>query len=168
MEKLFFDLTEHEFSKGRKVLLWIFFSIFLLAGLGIIYMNVGMKLESIHITFSIAPFGISLFVGIIAVMSSVKRTDLFFLVDEEGISYRFGLFRPRKHVFKWNEIREIHMPQREKKILLVFNNNETFIVNLNWIEKKRTVIARKHIYYGAKEKNINIIRVPSLPKNVKK
>ena len=163
MEKLFFDLTEHEFSKSRKILLWIFCSAFFLAGMGIIYMNVVRHQQYIHITFSIAPFGISLFVGIIAVMSSVKRSDLFFLIDDEGIAYRYGLFRPKKYQCKWSEIKEIHMPQKEKKILIVFNNDGTTMVNLNWIDKKRTGVIRKNIYYGAKEKNISIIRVPTLP-----
>ncbi len=164
MEKLFFDLTEHEFSSGRKILLWIFCFFFFLSGMGIVYLNVVMHHESIHITFSIAPFGISLFVGLIALMSTIKRKDLFFQVDDDSISYRFGLFRPARHIFKWDEVKEIHMPHKEKKFMIVFRNSESYVVNLNWIEKRKTNMIRKHIFYGAKEKNINIVKVQHLNK----
>jgi len=162
MEKLFFDLTEHEFSRGRKVLLWIFCFFFFIAGMGIIFMNVVLHQESIHITFSIAPFGISIFVGAIAILSSIKRTDLFFQVDDEGISYRFGLFRPARYSFKWEEIKEIRMPHRDKRFKIYLHNDESYMVNLNWIEKRKTSIIRKHVFYSAKDNNISVVKVQHL------
>lgn len=163
MEKLFYDLSEQEFSKGRKVLLWGFSFFFFLAGMGIVIMNLVLQKESIHISYSIAPFGICLFVFIIALMASFKRKDHFFLIDDDKIEYRYGLLKPVKYLHEWANIKEIYLPHKERKFLLV-NNDESFsIVNLTWLERKKTSIIRKHIYYGAKEKNINVIRVPTLP-----
>jgi len=164
MENLFYDLSEQEFSKGRKILLWIFSGIFLLAGMAIIFMNLFQHNLNIQISFSIAPFGIGIFVGIIAVMATFKRKDHYFLIDNEKIEYRYGLIKPVKFSHKWSDIKEIHMPHREKKVLLVYNNSSSFVVNLTWIEKKKTSHIRKHFFYAAKDKNIPIVKLMTLPK----
>lgn len=164
MENLFYDLSEHEFSKGRKILLWVFSSIFFLAGLGIIFMNTIMHDKSIHISFSIAPFGISIAVCIIAIMSTFKRKDHYFLLDNEKIEFRYGLVKPVKHLFRWNDIKEIHLPHKEKKVLLLFKDNTSFVINLTWLEKRRASHIRKHFFYSAKEKKIDVVKVMVLPK----
>jgi hypothetical protein len=163
MEKLFYDLSEQEFSSGRKVLLWIFSGVFFLAGAGIIFMNVVQHDQSIHITFCIPPFGIGLFTGIIAYMATSKKKDHYFLIDDDKIEYRFGLFKPVRITHKWSDINEIVMPHKERKILLKYKNNTQNIVNLNWLEKKKTHFIRRHFYHAAKEKNISIVSVAILP-----
>jgi hypothetical protein len=164
MENLYYDLSEQEFSKGRKVLLWLFASLFFLAGLGIIFMNVVLHDQSIHISFCLAPFGIAIIVGLIALLATVKRKDYFFLIDSDKIEFRFGIFKPVKHSFKWIDIKEIHLPHKEKKVLLLFKDNSSFIINLNWLERKKTSHIRKHFFYAAREKNIDVVKVQILSK----
>lgn len=164
MENLYYDLSEQEFSKGRKVLLWLFASLFFLAGLGIIFMNVVLNDQSIHISFSLAPFGIAIVVGLIALLATVKRKDYFFLIDSDKIEFRFGIFKSVKHSFKWLDIKEIHLPHKEKKVLLLFKDNSSFIINLNWLERKKTSHIRKHFFYAAREKNIDVVKVQILSK----
>jgi hypothetical protein len=164
MENLYYDLSEQEFSKGRKVLLWLFASLFFLAGLGIIFMNVVLHDQSIHISFSLAPFGIAIVVGFIAILATVKRKDYFFLIDSDKIEFRFGIFKPVKHSFKWIDIKEIHLPHKEKKVLLLFKDKSSFIINLNWLERKKTSHIRKHFFYAAREKNIDVVKVQILSK----
>jgi hypothetical protein len=168
MEKLFYDLSEQEFSSGRKVLLWIFSGVFFLAGAGIIYMNVIQHDLSIHITFCIPPFGIGIFTGIIAFMATSKKKDHYFLMDNDKIEYRFGLFKPVKITHNWVDIKEIVMPHKERKVLLRYKNNNDHIVNLNWLERKKTHFIRRHFFYAAKEKNISIVNVKMLPNTSKK
>jgi hypothetical protein len=168
MEKLFYDLSKQEFSSGRKVLLWVFSGVFFLAGAGIIFMNVIQHDLSIHITFCIPPFGIGIFTGIIAFMATSKKKDHYFMMDDDKIEYRYGLFKPVKITHNWNDIKEIVMPHKEKKVLLRYKNNNDQIVNLNWLENKKTHFIRRHFYYAAKEKNISIVSVTMLPKPVKK
>jgi hypothetical protein len=168
MEKLFYDLSEQEFSSGRKALLWIFSGVFFLAGAGIIFMNVIQHDLSIHITFCIPPFGIGVFTGIIAYMATSKKKDHFFLMDDDKIEFRFGLFKPVKVTHLWADINEILMPHKEKKVLLKYKNNTDHLVNLNWLEKKKTHFIRRQFYHAAREKNINIKSVKMLPKPGKK
>ena len=163
MENLYYNLSEEEFSKGRKTLLWIFASLFFLAGLGIIFMNVILHEKSIHISLSLAPFGISIVVGIISAMATFKREDHYFTIDNDKIEFRYGLINPHKKTFLWNDIKEIHFPHKQKKVKLVMKNDSKYIINLTWIEKKKSGRLRKYFYYLAKEKSINIIRVQVLP-----
>lgn len=162
MENLYCNLSEEEFSRGRKTLLWIFASIFFVAGLGIIFMNVILHDKSIHISLSLAPFGISIVVGIISVMATFKRKDQYFIIDDDKIEFRYGLLNPVKQTFLWNDIKEIHFPHKQKKVKLVLKNDSTYLINLTWIEKKKSIRLRKHFYYVAKEKNINIIKIQIL------
>jgi hypothetical protein len=162
MENLYYDLSEQEFTKGRKILLWIFTSFFFLGGLWVIFSNVVLGDKSISISFSLVPFAISLLAGIIAAMATFKRKDHFFVIDEEKISYRYGFFRPVKLLFKWDDIKEIHFPHKERKALLIFKDSSSIIVNLTWLERKKSSHIRKHLFYVAKEKNINIVKVQML------
>jgi hypothetical protein len=164
MEKLFYDLSENEFSKGRKILAWIFSGVFFLAGLGIIYMNLVQHDSSIHISFSIPPFGISIFGGIVAYLATTKRKDHYFLMDNEKIEYRYGLIKPVKSTHNWNDIIEIIVPHRERNVMITSRNNQKHIINLTWLEKKKTHYIRKHFFYAAREKNIKLLTVKTLPK----
>jgi hypothetical protein len=164
MEKLFFDLSESEFSKGRKILVWIFSAVFFLAGCGIIYMNTVLHDKTIHINFCIAPFGISLFTAIVAYLATSKKKDHYFLIDNDKVEYRFGLFKPVKCVHKWDDVKEIHLPHKEKKVLIIYKDDTEHILNLTWIEKKKSHFIRRHFYYAIREKNLKLVKVDTIRK----
>ena len=162
MENLYYDLSEPEFSRGRKILLWVFSSIFFLAGMAVIFMNLILHDQSMHISLSLVPIGISVVVAAIAFMATFKRKGLYFQIDNEKIEFRFGIFKPVKHSFKWNDINEIRLPHREKKVLLKLKDSSSFIINLTWLERKRTNNIRKYFFYAAKENNIPVVKVQIL------
>ena len=162
MDQLFFNLSEEEFSKSRKVLLWIFVFLFFLAGLYVLTASPIFGHKSIHPVISVAPFGISFIVFLIALLATVKRNDLFFLVDEGKIEFRYGIFRPKRHSFEWTEIREMIFPQKQRKIKLILNDGRFYVIELSYLQRKKSTLIRKHIYHVAHQKNINIIKVNTL------
>ena len=162
MEKLHFNLSEEEFSKGRKILLWVFASLFLLASVYVLVTNLVFGHKSIPLFISLITFGISLFVATISAFSTITRKDLFFTVDDEIIEFRFGVISPKKHTFKWVDIKELIMPGKQKKIMLHLNDGSSFLINLNWLPKKKSSLIRKYIYLGAKERNIKLTKVSTL------
>jgi hypothetical protein len=162
MENLNYNLAEEEFSRSKKLLLWIFASLFFLAGIGIVFMNVILHDKSINISLSSAPFGISLVVGIIAIMATFNKSDNYFNIDNEKIEFKYGMMNPQKQTYLWENIKEVHFPHKQRKVKLVMKDDSSSIVNLIWIEKKKSSLIRKHLYYAVKEKNINIITVQVL------
>jgi len=162
MENLYYNLSEEEFSKGRKLLLWGFATLFFLAGLYVLFISLVLKHESINAILSLAPFGISLIVGLIAAFDSIKRNDLFFLIDADKIEFRYGIFKPKKHTFNWIDIKEVVMPHKQKKALLRLKDGSSFVIDLTWLQKKKAGLIRKHIYYAARQKNLNLIKVNNL------
>jgi len=162
MENLFYNLSEEEFSKGRKLLLWGFAILFFLAGLYVLFVSLILGHESIHAILSLAPFGISLIVGLIAVFDSIKRNDLFFLIDDDKIEFRYGIINPKKHTFNWTDIKEVVMPHKQKKAMLHLKDGSSFVIDLTWLQKKKAALIRKHIYYATKQKNLNLIKVNNL------
>ena len=56
MEKVYYNLSEEEFSKGRKILLWGFAGLFFLAGLYVLLADIVFGQKSIPAVLSIAPF----------------------------------------------------------------------------------------------------------------
>jgi len=155
MENLHYNLSEEEFSKGKKAILWIFALIFFLAGLGTIFMTT-------KISLSAAPFGISIVTGIIAGMATFSRKDHYFIIDNEKIEFKYGMINPQKTTYLWNDVVDIYFPHKEKKVKLVMKNNTSAIINFTWIQKKKSSLLRKHLFYAAKEKNINIIKTQVL------
>jgi hypothetical protein len=117
-----------------------------------------------HISLSLVPLGISIVVALIAVMATFKRKGLFFLIDHEKIEFRFGLIKPVKHSFRWTDILEIHLPHKQKKVLLMLKDSSSFIINLTWLERRRTNSIRKYFFYAAKENNIPVVKVQMLSK----
>ena len=113
---------------------------------------------------SLAPFGISLVVSIIAALATFKGTDLFFSIDNDKIEYKFGMFKPVTHSFKWIDIKELVMPHKQKKIKLIFKDGSSFLIDLTWMQKKKSSHIRKHIFHAAREKNLNVIKVMVLTK----
>lgn len=162
MENLYQNLSEKEFSRGSKILLWSFATLFLIAGVYILFVSLILGQKSIPAILSIAPFGISLVVFIIAGTATFKGSDLYFSIDMEKIEYKFGVLRPVSHSFKWIDINELVMPGRQKKVKLVFKDGSSFIINLTWIQRRKSSSIRKHIYHVAREKDLNVRKVVSL------
>ena len=158
MENLYYNLSEEEFSKGRKILLWIFAALFFIAGLFVLMQSILFGHKSISPLLSIAPFGISFVVSLIAIFATIKRKDLFFSIDDEKIEFRYGILNPKLHSFKWNDIKELIMPHKQKKAMILFNNGSSFVINLNWLQKRKSSKIRKHIYYAARQKNLNVTK----------
>ena len=162
MENLYYNLSEEEFSKGRKILLWGFAALFFLAGGYILFVSLILGEKSISPVLSVAPFGISLIVSIIAGFATFKGTNLFFSIDMDKIEYKFGIFKPITHYFKWIDIKELVMPRKQKKVMLVFKDGSTFVINLNWIKRNKSSSIRKHIFHVAREKDLVVTKVSTL------
>ncbi len=162
MENLYYNLSEEEFSRGRKILLWSFAALFFLAGTYILVVSLFLGQKSIPPILSVAPFGISLVVAVIAGFATFKGTDLFFSIDKDKIEYKFGMIKPVTHSFNWNDIKELEMAQKQKKIKLIFNDGSSFVINLTWIQRKKSGHIRRHIYHAARERDLNVMKVPVL------
>lgn len=168
MEPLFYNLSEEEFSKSSKILLWIFVLFFFVGGLAVLLAGTVFGFGRIKAAYSIAPFGISLIVGLIAILSSVKSKNLFFRIDDDKIEFRYGFIKPKIHTFLWENIKEVVIPQREKKIKLNFSDGTSFVINLTFLEGHKSFLIRKNLFTSAKYKDMNVIKVPTLAKEVKK
>src|SRR5450759_5125471 len=164
MENQHYDLAEAEFSKEGKVILWIVAAFFLLTAVFILFRVFVLGNKDITATFFFVPFGISLFVTLIAYYATAKRKDLYFNIEDDKIEFRFGIINPKVKLFKWADIKELVVPSKQKRVKLNFNNGGFFIINLNWIEKKKSVSIIKNIYKMALEKNIKITKVKFLVK----
>jgi len=156
MENLYFNLSEEEFSKGRKLLLWGFSIFFFLGSVYVLLANLVFGHKNIPLFIALITFGVGLFVAIIAAFASIHRKNLYFAVDNDKIEFRYGILKPKKHSFKWTDIKELTMPSLQKKALLHLNDGSSFIINLNWLQKKKSSLIRKHIYLIAKEKNLKV------------
>jgi hypothetical protein len=154
METLFFDLSEAEFTKGRKILIWVVAAFFFLAGIWDLIANSVLNIKTFTPSLAIIPLAISLFMSAFAAFATIKRKDHYFCVDNDKIEFRNGLINPKKYSFLWNTISEIHLPPKQKNAILQFNDGKSYTINLLWIEKKKSIAIRRHIYYFAKEKNI--------------
>ncbi len=49
----------------------------------------------------------ALIVGIIAAFATIKRKDLFFLIDDDKIEFRYGIFNHRKKLSSWTDINKL-------------------------------------------------------------
>lgn len=165
MEQLYFNLSEEEFTKGRKVLLWIFAGLFFIAGLYVVTASPVFGHHSIPPVLATAPFGISLIVSLFAALATIKRPDLFFLVDYGKIEFRYGIFRPKRHSFQWNQIKEMVVPHKQRKVKLIFIDGTSFVIDLNYLQRKKSILIIKHLYKYALEKGINIRKVMTLEKS---
>lgn len=162
MEKLYYNLSEEEFTKGRKVLLWVFAILFFLAGIYVLLMSLVFNHKSIPAVLASAPLGISLVVTIIAYMATTKRKDLFFSIDDDRIEFRYGVI-PEKKSFDWSEISELKMPSKDAKMMILFTNNKPpYIINLNYLKRSKALLIKKQIYFAAREKKLTVHKVQSL------
>lgn len=165
MENLYYNLSEEEFSRSKKVLLWIFSCLFFVGGIYVLFISLILGHQSIKPALSIAPFGISLVVSLIAFFATIKRKDLFFLVDDEKIEFRYGIINAKKHSFKWTDVSELIIPKKQKKAKFLFKDGSSYVVDLTWIQKKKSSHIRKHIYQTASEKALKIVKVSMLKKD---
>jgi hypothetical protein len=140
MESLHINLSEKEFSKGSKTLLWSFAALFFIAGAYILFASLVLGQKSIPAILSIAPFGISLVVSIIASFATFKGTDNFFLVDKDKIEYKYGFLKPVDHLFNWHDIRELVMPHGQKKSCSYLKTGPHLSLILTGSRKKNPVI----------------------------
>jgi hypothetical protein len=159
MENQYFNLAEKEFSKESKIILWCFSGLFFLTGVFILFRTLVLGNVDISAGLSAAPFGISIVVGIIAAYATIKRTNLYFAITDEKLEFRYGILKPKMRLLKWAEIREIIIPSKQRKVIVIFNDGGFFVINLTWIEKKKSTHIIKHIYHMAREKNVNIKKV---------
>lgn len=164
MDSHYYNLAEHEFSKSGKILIWCFGAIFFLSGIFILFRSLILKNLDVSAELSIVPFGVSLAVWAFASYATIKRKDLFFSVDDDKLEFRYGIVAPKLRSFKWSEIKELIVPTTQKKIMLIFKDSTSFIINLVWIEKKKSNHIIKHIYQIAREKNLKIEKVRILVK----
>lgn len=162
MESLYQNLSDKEFSRSSKTLLWIFATLFFMAGLYVLFVSLILKQISIPAMLSLAPFGISLVVFIIAAFATFKGKDMFFSVDMDKIEFRIGGLKPSTHLFHWNDIKELVMPQRQKKIKLHFKDGSIFIINLTWIQKEKSSKITKHVFHIAREKDLPVKKVSTI------
>ena len=164
MEPLLYNISEEEFSKSSKILLWIFVLFFFIGGLVVLLAGPVFGFARIKAAYSIAPFGISFIVGLIATLSSVKSKNLFFRIDDDKIEFRYGFIKPKIHTFLWENIKEVVIPQREKKIKLNFTDGTSFVINLIFLEGHKSFRIRKNLFTSAKYKDMNVKKVPALAK----
>ncbi len=162
MEKLYFNLSEEEITKGRKIILWCVVAVFFLVGVYVAMLKPVFGVEDVKPVNSVALFGISLVVGLIAAYATFKREDLYFLIDDDKVEFRYGVFRPKKYSFPWTSMREVVMPHKEKKVKVIFKDKTSYIIDLTWLKKKKSTIIRKHFFHAARAQNINVIKVIQL------
>ncbi|MCU0461117.1 MAG: hypothetical protein MUF36_03745 [Bacteroidales bacterium] len=162
MEKLFFNLSEEEFSKGRKLLLWIVTAFFIIGGIYVALLSPVFGKHSIRPLISLAPFGIGFIIGSTALYASIQRKDLFFLIDDDKIEFRYGIFRPKKYSFPWTDIKKLVMPHKERKVKVMFKDGTSYIIDISYIQRKKSTIIRKHLFHAARAQNIDVLKVVSL------
>ena len=165
MEKLYFNLSEEEIPKSRKVLLWIVTILFFIGGIYVAMMGPVFGHRSIKPVVSLAPFGIGILIGITAFFATVKRKNIFFLIDDDKIEFRYGLLNPKKFSFPWNDVKKVVMPHRERKAKLMLKDGNSHIINLSYIQRRKSTIIRKHLFHAAREKNIDVVKVITLLKH---
>lgn len=162
METNKYDLAGKEFSKQGKIILWSIAAFSFLIGVGILFISLGLKQVTVSPSLSVIPLGISVLVAVTAAYNSVKRKEMYFIINEEKMDYQFGVLKSVLHVFKWNDLNELVIPSKQKKVMLVFKDGHKFTINLTWVEKHKSLHIIRHIYQAAKEKNLKIQKVKFL------
>jgi len=117
----------------RKILIWIFVGHSFRWS---ICCNVksGFRKHSIKPVLSVAPFGISLIVGMIAAMLLLNERSLF-LIDDEKVEFRYGVFRPKNNHSHDGNKRSCYA-HKEKKAK-IFQECSSYIINLTGCREKR-------------------------------
>jgi hypothetical protein len=87
------------------------------------------------------------------------------MIDADKIEYKFGIIKPVQHSFNWIDVKELVMPRKQKKVKLIFKDGSSFIINLTWVERKKTSFIRRNLYQVAREKDLNVVKVITLSGN---
>lgn len=162
MENLNYNLSEEDFSKRGKILLWGFAALFFLAGAYILFVSLVLGHKSIPAILSAAPLGISLVVSVIAAFASFKGAGQYFIIDNDKIEYKFGVFHPETHTYLWKDVKEMVMARRQNKVMLILVNGSKVKINLNWVQGRKSGDIRKHLFHAARERDLNVRKVNTL------
>jgi hypothetical protein len=158
MENIEINLYEKEFSKGRKVLLLLFGSVLLAAGLYNVALRV-IKYDYLPSPgLTITTLSLGTLILLIALFATSKRKNYFFRINGESLEYRYGLLIAKEGKFKWNEISKIYMPPKVKYLSIENISGKITGINLNWIEGSKAIVIRKNIYYAARQLNKEIVK----------
>lgn len=158
MDDLYFNLASEEFSKSRKILIWIIAIITLLFSLWVSYLLFFTNDEQATKGLAITLYLVTAFMFMIAFLATKKRKEHFFKVDNEVIAYHYGLLFPSYHSYSWPEINKIYVPPHSKNTILILNNGKVVHINLTWVEKNKARIIRKHVFYTGRDKGIEIVK----------
>jgi hypothetical protein len=158
MDDLYFNLASEEFSKSRKILIWIIAVLTALVAAWDSYLKFFKHDASADLGLTFTLYVITIFLFSIAILSTKKRKEHFFKVDKEQISYHYGLLFPSHRSYLWSDVREVYLPPHSKNTVLILTNDKPVHINLTWVERNKSRIIRKHIYYLAKEKGIGIFK----------
>jgi hypothetical protein len=48
---------------------------------------------------------------------------------------------------------------------MMFRNGTSFVIDLSYIQRKKSTLIRKHLFYTARNKNIDIVKVTTLARH---
>jgi len=162
MEKLHFNLSDEESSKGWRILLGLFATVFILSGIFILGNYYVLGRSNIPVSFAIVPFIIGILVAGIALYVSIRRKEQYFNINRDVIEFRYGIFKASHHSFKWDDLKELTLPRRQKKARLHMKDGSDFTINLTWLDRKKASMIRKCLIYIASERGLNMIKVVRL------
>lgn len=165
MEKLYFNLSEEDISKSRKVILWIVTAFFFLGAAYVAMLSPVFGQHSVKPLLALAPLGIGILIGITALFATVKRKDIFFLIDDEKIEFRYGILNPKRYSFPWTDVKKLVIPHKERKAKLILNDGTFHVIDLSYIQRKKATLIRKHLYHTARHKNIDVLTVINLSRH---
>ena len=158
MDDLYFNLASEEFSKPRKILIWVIAMITLAVSLWDSYIKFFKHDNVSDLGLTITLYLVTAFMFMIAILATMKRKEHFFKVDNEEISYHYGLLFPSHHSYSWPEIKKIFVPPHSKNTILVLKDNKVIHINLTWVERNKARMIRKHIFYTGRDKGIEIVK----------
>lgn len=158
MDDLYFNLASEEFSKSRKILIWVIAIGTLLVSLWDSYLKFFKHDNYADLSLTLTLYLITFFMFTVAILATLKRKEHFFKVDQELISYRYGLLFPSHKTHYWPDIKKVYVPPHSKNIIIEARDGKVVHINLTWVEKNKSRIIRKHIFYTARDKGIDIIK----------
>lgn len=156
MENLNLNLSKNEFSKSRRILLWIIGLLFFISTLWSLYLKLWAHDTSVTTGLIIILFLISAFLCFIASLASARKEDHYFNINHDEISYRYGLMFSKQRKHTWEEIKEIIIRYNLRKAIIINVNDNKKTINLNWINKTSAKTILKHLYYISRKKGIPI------------
>jgi hypothetical protein len=167
MERIYFNLSEEEFTKGRKILIWVVAVMFLVGGIYVALLSPVFGKHSVNPVLSLPPLGIGLIIAAVAALATIKRKGLYFLIDDEKVEFCYGLLCSVRKSFRWSDIKRLIIPHRERKAELIFKDSTSYVIDLTYLQRKKASLIRKHLFQSARIKNIEIFKVITLARRGK-